>query len=100
MTVTCPACGSTLRRRREKLIETDAALSLRALQKLDELATLDGHRYLLIEAETRLGDMLGLDCTGVPAIWNADGSVAGFDHNGDTCPIHEWLVPDDAPVPS
>jgi hypothetical protein len=75
---------------------TPEALALRALQKLDEVSPLTPHRYLLIEAETQLGKTLGLTCTGEPSGWNEDGSVAYYDHNGDTCPIHEWLDTTDA----
>ena len=70
--------------------------ALRALQRLDERADLGPQRYHLIEAETLLGELLGLDCTGEPDGWNADGSVALYSHNGGTCPIHEWFVPADA----
>lgn len=77
-------------------VDAPVARALRALQKLDELASLPLYRYLLIEAESALGEELGLDCTGVPDGWNDDGSVALYSHDGDTCPIHEWLVEDDA----
>lgn len=69
-------------------VRTPVALALRALQKLDELDSIP-NRHLLIEAQTQLGKDLGLECTGV-----RDGE--GYEHNGDTCPIHEWLVPGDA----
>jgi len=75
--------------------EAPLARALRALQKYDEVVSDVDHRYLLIEAETILGDELGLDCTGEPGGWNADGSVALYDHNGETCPVHEWLVEED-----
>jgi hypothetical protein len=79
-------------------IETPVAKALRALQIYDELtpATV-GNRHLVMEAETALGEELGLECTGEPDGWNEDGSVAFYSHNGGTCPIHEWLVPDDHP---
>lgn len=77
------------------LVESELALALRELQKLDEVADLNGHRYMLIRAESHLGEILGLSCTGEPAIFAADGSVDGYDHDMGTCPIHEWLVPDD-----
>lgn len=79
--------------------DTKAGLALRAIQKLDELQPTP-HRHLIIEAESRLGELLGLECTGVADWWNDDGTPAGYSHNGDTCPIHEWLVPSDAPVSS
>lgn len=76
--------------------ETPVARALRAIQILDERMPGVAFRYLLIQAEDALGDELGLDCTGVPSGWNEDGSVACYDHDSDTCPIHEWLVPGDA----
>lgn len=78
--------------------DTPIALALRAIQKYDEMAPVSGpHRYLLIEAETHLGKCLGLTCTGEVDGTNEDGTPAYYSHNGDTCPIHEWLVPTDAP---
>ncbi len=74
----------------------EAERALRALQRYDELAPASEYRYLLIQAQSALGDILGLECTGVPDGWNEDGTVAFLSHNGDTCPIHEWLVPLDA----
>jgi hypothetical protein len=71
------------------------ALALRALQRYDELLPAGPHRYHLIEAESILGYELGLECTGEPDGWNADGTVALYSHDGGTCPIHEWLVPND-----
>jgi hypothetical protein len=70
--------------------------ALRALQKLDELHDLGDHRYLVIEAQTDLGEALGLECTGVVDGENEDGSPAYYSHNGDTCPIHEWLYESDS----
>ncbi|HEX3455282.1 MAG TPA: hypothetical protein VHS03_11690 [Gaiellaceae bacterium] len=78
--------------------ESNLGLALRRLQLLDELMALTPHRYLLIDAETRIGAELGLECSGVADGWNEDGSPALYDHSGDTCPIHEWLVPADAPA--
>ena len=78
--------------------DTPAARALRAIQKYDEVAGsgLDAeHRYLLLEAESELGALLGLDCTGEPSSWTREGVVVGYDHDGETCPIHEWLVPSD-----
>lgn len=85
-------------------VNSHVALALRALQKLDERQGLDvatvnvagKHRYLITEAQTHLGEALGLECTGAPDGVNEDGSVAYYSHNGDTCPIHEWLVDGDA----
>lgn len=80
---------------------SSAALALRAIQRYDEVAGNSPpdllHRYLLIEAETALGELLGLTCTGEPSMWSLDdpSKVTGYDHNGDTCPIHEWLVESD-----
>jgi len=71
-----------------------AERALRAIQSLDELEKLK-HRHLLIEAETALGELLGLECTGVVDGTNADGSPAYYDHSGNTCPIHEWLTESD-----
>jgi hypothetical protein len=72
------------------------AVALRALQQYDEVAGNEPadvvHQPLLIEAMDALGVILGLSCTGEPSSWNADGSVGGYSHDGDTCPIHEWLV--------
>jgi len=76
-------------------VSSPAARALRCLQRLDEAASLGGWRFELIAAESALGELLSLDCTGEPSMWNADGSVAGYDHNGDTCPVHEWLVESD-----
>lgn len=77
-------------------IESPTARALRALQCYDEISDAR-NRFLIIAAESALGEELGLECTGEPEGWNDDdGSVAYFRHDGDTCPIHEWLVPDDA----
>ena len=76
-------------------VQTHAATALRAIQRLDELSDLGENRRHLIEAETALGEVLGLVCTGEEDGWNEDGSVAYFSHNENTCPIHEWLVPQD-----
>jgi hypothetical protein len=73
----------------------EAEQALRALQKLDEIVSLGTHRYLLIEAETALGELLGLECTGEVDGTNADGTPAFYSHNGSTCPIHEWLIEQD-----
>lgn len=80
------------------IAETELGLALRALQKLDEVSRLSPWRHLLVEAETRLGDLLGLTCTGEPGIWNDAGEVVGYDHDGCTCPVHEWLVEADQPA--
>ena len=69
--------------------------ALRRLQQLDEVERIE-HRHLLIAALTALGAALGLECTGTVDGWNEDGSPAYYSHDGDTCPIHEWLVPEDA----
>lgn len=72
-------------------LHAGASDALRALQKYDEVSGRPGARVLLLEAQTALGALLGLECTGVP---EGDG---GYDHSGDTCPIHEWAVPSDQP---
>lgn len=77
--------------------DTNAGRALRALQQLDQFDRLD-NRHLLIVAQDALGAELGLECTGA-----CEGAVNGFpfyDHSGNTCPIHEWLVPEDAENPS
>jgi hypothetical protein len=77
---------------------SDLSLALRAIQQYDELAPYSelGLRYLLIRAEDALGRELGLTCTGEPSSWEVGTErVTGYDHNGDTCPIHEWLVEGD-----
>jgi hypothetical protein len=68
----------------------DTATALRLLQQLDQVGRLNekGLR-LLREAQDILGKPLGLHCTGV------DDGDGFFSHDGDTCPIHEWLVPED-----
>ena len=77
------------------------ANALIAIQKYDDRAGNQPadivHRYLLIRAETELGAVLGLTCTGEPSGWNADGTIASWSHDDDTCPIHEWhyTLPDD-----
>lgn len=72
-------------------VSSPAALALRALQKYDEVASQQRQdiillRPLLIEAEDALGVLLGLECSGV-----SEGG-GFYDHSGETCPIHEWLV--------
>lgn len=71
--------------------DTPAGLALRALQKLDNGAVLSAsERRLLVEAEDRLGEVIGLSCVGEP-----EGN-GFYSHNGHTCPVHEWLVETDA----
>jgi hypothetical protein len=70
--------------------------ALRLLQKLDERHDLGDHRYLVIAAETKLGEELGLECTGVVEGRNEDGSPAYYAHDSETCPIHEWVEPSDS----
>ncbi len=70
-------------------VNSPVALALRSLQKLDQVEPI-GRRELLLEAQTLLGEELGLVCTG-----EAEGG-GFYDHSGDTCEIHEWLVPEDA----
>lgn len=98
----CEECGTRPREHRatcSQFTVTPTARALRTLQVLDQAMPLDPHRHLLIEAQTHLGEALGLECTGEVDGRNADGSPAYYSHNGDTCPIHEWLVPaDDATV--
>jgi hypothetical protein len=79
-------------------VDSPVARALRALQLLDHHAALPHFRHLLVHAETLLGEELGLVCTGEPAIYDDHGTtIDGYDHNGDTCPIHEWLVEADSP---
>lgn len=60
--------------------------ALRALQALDEREQLGVEERLeVMRALDALGHLLGLECTGV-----AEGG-GWYSHNGDTCPIHEWL---------
>lgn len=79
----------------EELDEQRATTALRELQRLDEAHELGEHRHYLIRAQTELGELLGLECTGEVDGTNADGSPAFYSHNGNTCPVHEWLVPED-----
>jgi hypothetical protein len=76
--------------------DTPVGRALRKLQMLDEIQdmSVDG-RALVLQAQTLLGEELGLDCTGEEAGWRGDGSAFLWDHNSGTCPIHEWLVPAD-----
>ena len=79
-------------------VSSPAALALRAIQKYDEIAATGPavmHRDLLIEAETHLGELLGLSCSGEPSSWTREGVITAYDHDGETCPVHEWLVPSD-----
>lgn len=77
---------------------TNAGMALRALQKLDELEHIT-HRELLLEAQDALGRELGLECSGRRE--GDHGDVLAYDHSGNTCRIHEWLVPADSEeVPS
>ena len=89
--------------------DTPAARALRLIQQLDEVTDLvrpagllpgDVHarlstREYLIRAEDALGELLGLDCTGEPSSWTREGVITAYSHDGETCPIHEWLVPAD-----
>lgn len=65
-------------------------LALRRLQQIDQAVTMHPDaRAWLLEAEDALADVLHLECT---------GAVEGpgvYEHNGDTCPVHEWLKPDE-----
>ena len=65
---------------------SDLALALRAIQKADDLppGSPEARDYLMRACDL-LGFQLGLECS----------SDDPRDHNGDTCPIHEWLVPGD-----
>lgn len=80
-------------------INSPAAWALRALQKQDQVLPLVlgsasaeiqwrsivARRYVTA-AQTALGELLGLECTG------ALEESGDHDHSGETCPIHEWLV--------
>lgn len=75
--------------------EVDAAMeaALRAIQTYDEVApALPRARVLLVAAETALGEALGLGCTG------EDEGDGHYRHNVGTCPVHEWLYPEDQPL--
>lgn len=64
--------------------------ALRGIQKFDEAAgAVTSPRFMLMQAASALGELLGLECTGV------DQGGGFFDHSGDTCPIHEWLRPEE-----
>ena len=73
--------------RRPVDVESPAARALRAVQKMEavEFPTNTAARDCLFDVKTYLGEALGLQCT----------SDDADDHNGATCPIHEWLVPAD-----
>jgi hypothetical protein len=78
---------------RVRSADTRPALALRGLQMLDQMQR-DRQRSALERATLyrcmdSLGACLFIACTGT-------GSPdEGYEHNGDTCPVHEWLVPDD-----
>jgi hypothetical protein len=80
----------------DEILDSTDALSLRALQMLDEIANTDwllAHRPQLIAAQDELADRLGLSCTGI----REPGEVLSYDHGKRgrgaevTCPVHEWL---------
>lgn len=71
-------------------------LTLRRLQQIDEAVGLGPARKWLTEAQDALGAELGLECTGVVSFTFPSGARE-YEHNGDTCPIHEWLDPGDQP---
>jgi hypothetical protein len=80
----------------EEVYDSTDALSLRALQMLDEIANMDwlvAHRAQLLAAEDELAERLGLECTGI----REPGEVLSYDHGKRgrgaevTCPVHEWL---------
>jgi hypothetical protein len=87
-------------------VDSDLATALRSLQKFDQIASVDKHspvrsRPLFLEALDALGRALDLECTGVKEPYQVrlgphgrgpKRTVIGYDHSGDTCPIHEWLV--------
>ena len=79
----------------EAVVNSPLARALRALQSLDQHVI--PNRHLLIRAETLIGELMGYQCTGTPDGWDEDGTVAAYSHDGDTCPIHEWLVETDSP---
>lgn len=76
----------------------NARRALRALQVADEAMPMEVYvkhgRSWLLEVQDRLGRELGLTCTGERE-HEQEGDVVAYDHNGDTCPIHEWLVTSD-----
>lgn len=72
--------------------ESPVALALRDVQRFDQMHSSGADREVLLRVMDALGRALNLACTGV----REPGEVLAYDHSGDTCPIHEWLVPSDA----
>jgi hypothetical protein len=81
---------------RDDMADSTDALSLRALQILDQVADTDWlaqHRHQILAAEDELAERLGLHCTGI----REDGEALSYDHGKrgrgaeETCPVHEWL---------
>jgi hypothetical protein len=72
-------------------IEAFAREALRALQRYDEVATLERaeRARMLTVMEDIGGGVIGLDCTG-----------HARSHDGETCPIHEWVDEHDAALAS
>lgn len=80
----------------EELIGSTDAISLRALQMLDEIANADWlaeHRHWLTAAQDELGERLGLECTGEVEMIDGRRSYnhGHLPYANHTCPIHEWL---------
>lgn len=63
--------------------------ALRALQRYDEVQDLGpAERDRLVRVQEDLGARIGLDCTGT------GGAYDSRHHDGETCPIHEWVEPE------
>lgn len=82
---------------RTRSADTRAARALRGLQILDQMTGRGVkrpwlERTVLLSTMDVLGAQLFLRCTGTP-----DGQ-GEYQHDGGTCPIHEWLVPADHDV--
>lgn len=64
--------------------------ALRALQKFDQVSSIaNDQRQRLMAVQDDLGEIVGLDCTG------ALDMEGRYEHNGGTCPIHEWVDEND-----
>lgn len=76
---------------RTRSADTRTARALRGLQVLDKMQGRGARRAwyertLMLRAMDALGAQLSIRCTGV------GNPEEGYDHNGDTCPVHEWLI--------
>lgn len=76
---------------------TPAAQTLRAMQMLDSRSSYGLRRdyrtrELWCEAYDQLGKLLGLKCSGYA---NPQSEGGGYSHDGESCLLHEWLIPGD-----